>query len=335
MRGLLTTKIRSAGAEPMGNTDLFKRFNAWKSDFLSNPGLARLERFSSPHTHPGFSAWRILFQKVRVLIVFLVRRVAQGGGRTSALSELRERRNSASGKAVLVVGNGPSAGELNPNEIARWQNDQRLVVVATNYFLSTPLAKKITPDYLVWADDVFDPLHEGSAKQWELAQAREETSLVVPWTWKSGLSEEMCSRVLFFDNDSLESITKNISPLKPRGYHGSTGVKALAFAIHLGGNQTLLSGVDLSNFKNFSVDESNEIWRGPAHVKGADSGTMRISEFALLGISDTLYSAASELRYLRTHFADHDVVNLGSTSLIDAFPRNYAHPLTRAFEAKP
>jgi len=332
---LSNTKIHSEGVESMGKVDLFKRFNAWKIVFLSNPALARLERFSSPHTHPGLSAWRILLQKARVVILFIIRRVAQGVGRKAALRELRQRRNSASGKVVLVVGNGPSADELNPDEIARWQKNGRLVVVATNYFLGTPLGKNITPDYLVWADDVFDPLHEGSAKQWELAQAREKTCLVVPWTWKTGLSDDMHSRVLFFDNDSLESITRNISPLKPRGYHGSTGVKALAFAIHLGGDQTLLSGVDLSNFKNFSVDQSNEIWRGPAHVKGADSGTMRISEFALLGISDALYSAASELRYLRTHFADRDVVNLGSTSLIDAFPRDYTHPLTRAFKAKP
>ena len=139
----------------------------------------------------------------------------------------------------------------------------------------------------------------------------------------------MAARSLYFDNDSLEGWSKSISPLRPRGYQGSTGVKALAVALHLEPSAVLLIGLDLSYYRNFVVDSDNRLLRQPSHVAGTDSGTQDISPHSVHGLADALYSTASQFLALHTHFAGRSVVNLDPDSLVDAFPKASAHPLMK------
>ena len=146
--------------------------------------------------------------------------------------------------------------------------------------LSSPLAKTITPDFLVWSDSVFSPMNrDRNARAWDAISERPNVQVVVPWTWQSVISTmATSSQFLYFDNDTLEGWSSNISPVKPRGYQGSTGVKALALGLHFGPRQVFIIGLDLSNYQQFSVDSDNRVHRHPTHVTGTDSGVQDISK---------------------------------------------------------
>lgn len=301
-----------------------------KSPFQSGRGHY-LERYTSPHTHPGGSIWRTALQKLRVLLTFVVRRLTLGTGRRRALRDLQLHRGAGRQQEILVIGSGPSAGSLKPREVTKRQASGDLLVVATNYFLNSPLARTITPDYLVWADKAFDPSGGvSSAEQWSRADAAEGVTLVVPWTWKNSLTtSSIKNRILFFDNDSLEGWSSNISPVRPRGYQGGTGVKALAFALHLAPKAVLLIGLDLSYYRNFAVDQENRLLRHPTHIAGADSGVQEIGQHSIHGLADALYSTSSQFLALHTHFGGQPVINLDPHSLVDAFPKVTSHLLTK------
>ena len=301
-----------------------------KSLFESERGHS-VERYLSPHTHPGGNIGRTTLQKLRVLLNFVIRRLSLGTGRHQALQALRLHRGAGREQEILVIGSGPSANSLQAREVKKRQKAGELLVVATNYFLNSPLARIITPDYLVWADDVFDPgTPSSSSHEWARAQAADDVTLVVPWTWKDSIDTSLwANRILFFDNDSLEGWSKNISPIRPRGYQGSTGVKALAFALHLMPRIVLLIGLDLSYYKSFVVDHENRVLRQPAHIAGADSGVQDISHHSVHGLADALYSTSSQFLALQTHFAGHPIINLDPNSLVDAFPKVTGHPLTK------
>jgi len=306
----------------------FHRFETWRNSLLQRPGLARLDRWSTPHTHPGTSVGRLVIVKIRVLAVFVLRRLAQGGGRKRALRHTRSLRGAAAQKSVLVIGSGPSADTVNSDAVTSAQQRGELLVVATNFFLHSSLAKMITPDFLVWSDDIFCPGNkEQNPTAWELLHQHPGVVLVTPWTWQEELATlQLPHTITHFDDDTLEGWSRNISPLKPRGYQGSTGQKAIAFAVHLGGVQTAIIGIDVSYFRHFSVDRENRLYRHPTHVAGTDTGVAELTPHTLHGIADELYSTANNFRYLHTHFKDCRVVNLDPNSLVDAFPKTSDSP---------
>ena len=305
------------------------RSSPLKKAFASGRGLF-LERYSSPHTHPGGSIWRTTVQKMRVLVNFVARRIALGSGRSDALRSLNNLKGSAQHQEILVIGSGPSSERLNVREAKKRQARGELVVVATNYYFNSQAADSLTPDYLVWADRAFDPKNPKSAAAWKTVKQWDGVTLVVPWTWRQAIrAGEMQNRMVYFDNDSLEGWTNNISPARPRGYQGGTGVKALAFALHLEPKVVFLVGVDLSYYKNFAVDEENRVIRRPSHVTGTDSGVQDISQHSVAGLADALYSTANQFLALHKFFSGRSIVNLDAGSLVDAFPKVSTHPLMR------
>jgi hypothetical protein len=309
----------------------FERFEATRDRLATSPRVSRLERWTSPHTHPGGSVTRMVAVKLRVLVLFLLRRLSQGGGRRRALQGLRALESSALGKQVLVIGSGPSAQALDSAAVAQQQENGQLVVVATNHFLASDLAHTITPDFLVWSDEGFHPSQKTPGDtRWERLANSPRTTLVCPWTWRAPLERAGWDPpVVFFDDDSLETWSRNISPLKPRGYQGTTGVKALAVAVHLGADQVQLIGVDLSYHTGFTVGANNSVTRHPTHLAGTDSGQQDLTGYTLLGMADLLYSTANHFRALHTHFSPHPIVNLDSASLVDAFPKATSSPLVK------
>ena len=314
-----------------GTSNSFDRYEKTRDELATTPAVSRFERWSSPHTHPGGSIWRVIIVKLRVLAMFVIRRLSQGGGRREALGGMKGLAVSAAGKTVLVVGSGPSAESLNGAEVAARQQSGTLVVIATNHFLASELAKTITPDFLVWSDDGFHPKrHTTNPERWELVRSHPEVTLVMPWTWKKHVATTgITNQVVFFDDDSLETWSKNISPLKPRGYQGTTGAKALALATHLGSSDIQMIGIDLSYIKNFAVNPDNTITRHPTHVAGTDSGQQDLTGYTLLGMADLLYSTANHFRAFHTHFSGKNISTLDPTSLVDAFPKITDSPLIK------
>ena len=312
----------------------FERYEEGTKSLESTDTAHSFERWSSPHTHPGGSVMRLATQKLRVLTMFAIRRIASGQGRVAALGPLTQLAGSASGKEVLVIASGPSAENLNATAVAKAQKAGTLIVVATNYFLSSPLANTISPDYLLWSDSVFHPRNRDKNPSWAALAKHPATKVVSPWTWKHRVPGEFASRMVCFDDDTLETWSRNISPLRPRGYQGTTGAKALALGIHLGPSTTYVIGLDLSYFRHFSVDADNRVWRHPAHVAGTDSGNQDLTHNTVSGIADSLYSTANQFYYLRALFSGYPVVNLDPSSLVDAFPKVTSHPLVKKTRAR-
>ena len=314
-----------------GASNSFDRYEKTRDELATTPTVSRFERWSSPHTHPGGSIWRVIIVKLRVLAMFAIRRLSQGGGRREALGGMRGLAGSALGTTVLVVGSGPSAESLHGKEVATRQKSGTLAVIATNHFLASALAKTVTPDFLVWSDDGFHPKrHTSNPERWELVRGHPEVTLVMPWTWKKDVAATgITNKVVFFDDDSLETWSKNISPLKPRGYQGTTGAKALALAAHLGSKDIQMIGIDLSYIKNFAVNPDNTITRHPTHVAGTDSGQQDLTGYTLLGMADLLYSTANHFRAFHTHFSGKNISTLDPASLVDAFPKIVDSPLIK------
>lgn len=312
-------------------TGRFENYERTRDEIAAKPRVSRFERWSSPHTHPGPSLWRLLVVKIRVLAMFVIRRVNQGTGRRQALAGMRDLAGQARGKNVLVIGSGPSAERVNSEAVKAAQDANELVVIATNHFLASALAATITPDYLLWSDDSFHPRHrQKNTAQWNLLATSPSVVLVTPWTWKKVVEQAgVVNPTAHFDDDSLETWSHNISPLKARGYQGTTGAKALALAVHLGPHRTEVIGLDLSYIKNFSVGPDNQITRHPTHLTGTDSGQQDLTGYTLMGMADLLYSTANHFRALHTHFSRHNIVNLDPHSLVDAFPKTTDSPLIR------
>jgi hypothetical protein len=307
----------------------FDRFEDRKKSLEKISSFRTFERWSSPHTHPGGSVLRLITQKLRVLITFVIRRFASGPGREGALSALKALQGSAAGREAVVIASGPSASRVNVRAIAKAQKDGDAVVIVTNYFLSSPLAATITPDFVVWSDSVFHPSRAKSNTSWAEIEARPSVRVMAPWKWRHKIPTNLKERFVFFDDDTLETWSRNISPLRPRGYQGTTGVKALALGIHLGAKRVSVIGLDLSYFKNFSVDEHNRVMRNPTHLAGTDSGTQDLSHNTISGLADSLYSTANQFYYLRTLFEGYPIVNLDPHSLVDAFDKVTEHPFIK------
>lgn len=316
---------------PTKASNSFDRYEKTRDQLATTPAVSRFERWSSPHTHPGGSIWRTVVVKLRVLAMFVIRRLSQGGGRLAALRGMKSLAGSATGKTVLVVGSGPSAESLLASKVAAGQKSETLVVIATNHFLASGLAKTITPDFLVWSDDGFHPKrHSENRDRWDLLAEKPGITMVMPWTWKKDVGQTgITNPVVYFDDDSLETWSANISPLKPRGYQGTTGAKALAVAVHLGLEDIQVIGVDLSYVKNVTVNADNTITRHPTHLAGTDSGRQDLTGYTLLGVADLLYSTANHFRAFHTHFSGRNISNLDPHSLVDAFPKITNSPLTK------
>lgn len=266
---------------------------------------------------------RVALVRLRVLAMYIIRRFSQGVGRREALRGMKELAGSAEGKIVLVIGNGPSAEMLTPGEVVEQQRAGTLIVIATNHFLASKNGKAITPDFLLWSDDGFHPrARDKHPERWKILEKYPSVTLVMPWTWKRYVDRSnIANPVIYFDNDTLEGWSRQISPLRPRGYQGTTGVKAVAVGTHLSPSQTQVIGLDLSYVKNFSVGPDNTVTRNPTHVPGTDSGEQDMTRETLVGMADLLYSTANEYRALHTHFSNKNIVNLDPHSLVDAFPK--------------
>jgi hypothetical protein len=132
---------------------------------------------------------------------------------------------------------------------------------------------------------------------------------------------EMASRTLYFDDSGLEGWTKNISPLRPRGYLALTAYKALAFASFLGFNRIYIIGIDNTMFRSIAVDDKNRLIQYPNHFFSQGAVTTDISGMYPNGMSDYFRDMSLCFSSLTKYFSHLPVVNLDEDSLVDCFPK--------------
>lgn len=287
--------------------------------------VRQLERTLAVTTFPNFSIWQVFAIKGRIVLEWAVKRCLAIGFRRRALRPLRVLGKSGQSNDALVIGNGPSARTLNWTAVAEKQN-YGMAVFAINYFPLSPEFKLVQPNYLVLSDPIMKPSSDNDSRNEELWTAVENTStmdLIVPLSWYRIMKAQnsLSNNILYFDDSGLEGWTRNISPLRARGYLALTAYKAIAISIFLGFKETKIIGIDNSMFQTISVDADNRLIQQPNHFFSKGGETSDLTAFYPKGISDYFYDVSLCFYFLRRCFAGQSVSNLDPHSLVDAFPK--------------
>ena len=290
----------------------------------SNDKLALLERKFAVTTNPNFSISKVLLTKLRVLSEFIFRSLFESKPPTNWRKDLYEFRERKFPSKCLVLANGPSLALLRPKEIIDLQNRRKIDIFAVYNFLLSPMAKKITPDFLCLSDPAHIPNStDESLHFWDAIRQRSETVLILPKHWHQFVVDnKIKNKCLFFDDRSLELWSKSTSPTKPRGYMSLTALKGLAFATWLPYKQIFILGFDNSMYQTLNVDDQNRLWQGSNHAEGtANIDNTDMSKFYPNGVSDYFFDLSQIFINFKLFSKSKKVFNLDSVSVTDSFPK--------------
>jgi hypothetical protein len=295
--------------------------------------MKTLERRYSITANPDLSVSYLALIRLRILAEWIVKRFQHFKYHHTALKQTRSYKNSSTSISALVVGNGPSAGKLEWTRVAEAQKSG-LKVFTINYFPLSEASETVIPDFLVLSDPVMKPSMNSdnrTTEMWKRIRANPPGKLVVPVSWfKIMTSEsEIASQILYFDDSGLEGWSKNISPLRPRGYLALTAYKALAFASFLGFNRIYIIGIDNSMFRSIAVDEQNRLMQYPNHFFEQGAVTTDVSAMYLNGMSDYFRDMSLCFSSLSKYFSHLPIFNLDEDSLVDCFPKESTSSLLK------
>ena len=230
-------------------------------------------------------------------------------------------KNSKIGKTALVLGGGPSLGNLN---VDRVKSDNPDVWVVNGFALSDA-AKTLAPKYYVLSDVLY--FNQEYLLEPIIGTLRDQDStLVLPhWITKSFPQHDILNfKHLFFDDRELSAWSRNTSPLKPRGYLSLTLYKSLAFAIFMGYEKIYILGADNTEFLGYTSDISNRFLFEGVYDYDDPIGLVDVSTDFLDGPAGAFIDVAHALADL--YKFKGPIVNLDVKSLTTAFPKVENHP---------
>lgn len=269
------------------------------------------------------SVSRLLVIRCRILLEWTIKRILGLTSRRPALRRTRTMEGHLVGNSALIVGNGPSASRLNWDELAEQQRSG-MHVWAINFFPLSAAFRTVQPDFLVLSDPLMHPsstTDDRNTDLWKVIREEMRGCLVVPTSWwpVTHRMDGMQHRFLYFDDSGLEGWTRNISPLRARGYIALTAYKALAFAHHLGYDAVYIIGIDNTMFRTVSVDTSNRLIQAPNHFFERGGKSADLSSTYPRGMGDYFADMSMCFSSLRRCFIGTRTFNLDPNSLIDVF----------------
>ena len=289
-----------------------------------NKHRASLPKFKleegQPRFFPGRSAFGLLKFKLRS-----VRTIASGilknTFRYSRLSRLAKLKGTGTGKSVLVLGNGPSQGFLDPKKLSSFieQGDHLFTV---NFYNNNLSLSPICPNYHVISDPIaLSPYAPNRFTQSIMAlreylQKNAEITICVPMDFDLG--DEFANRAIYFNDIEACWWSKNINPLFPRGYLSMTLYKALAIACFVGYDNIYVLGMDNTYPHDIFVDRQNNVCNVERHGGGPDHVTDQSPLYQ--GTEDVLWDLCFIFFDLQL-FKDNSIVNLDPYSLTNVFPK--------------
>jgi len=219
---------------------------------------------------------------------------------------------------TLVMASGPSVRKIAESEIQTWQDEGNKLTVINNYFTSE-MALKFIPDYYVLSDPLhIDFINDENSQFSIYLQNNSKILLFVPQQWKK-LIKTPIDRTIFFNDMSLEGLTKNTSPIFPRGYLSLTAYKALSIIQYISEGSIYIIGFDNNLFNNMKVDYNNTIkqeWNN-FHFDASSLPTTNILDY-YHGVADYLFDSSRAFYHLR-YFDKSRIINLDLESLVDIF----------------
>jgi hypothetical protein len=272
-----------------------------------------------------FSILKAIQIKFQTMLSFLLTTAIQIRVVKGSLKETRRVTQVHKDMLGLVIGNGPTAANLDLDRVRLEREASQLLVFLVNFSLLDPEIRKCGCDYLVLSDPATHPSVYSVKNQelWTAVLAIENIKVVTPTSWHGKLPNSLCKKgqCLHFVDTSLEGLSKNISPVRPRGYSTSTAYKAIAYAIHLGISKTYIIGIDNSNFRTIQVDDENRLIQTEHHFKDGYAEPIDLTSFFPKGIGAYFYELSILFLTLKRCFSNSNIVNLGVSSEVDAFPK--------------
>lgn len=239
------------------------------------------------------------------------------------LKRTKELKNTKKGKKCFVFANGPSMNLLDIRKIERYQKSGFDVICVNSYIISE-MAKTVIPDYYVLSDPVsFGASNNAVSDDIINAQKRQLfclNNLNIPVFIPAQFSHDLIKNYYIF-NDFENRFSKNIDPLKPRGYFTLTAYKALAIACYLGYETIYICGFDNDYFKMISVDENNVVYYNNKHFYDDGEKTKAISSCGNT-ISDLFWDNYLIFKQLEL-FNNYNIINLNKTGFVDAFSKKH------------
>lgn len=285
--------------------------------------ILRMSLYLSPSSNPSYSITRVALTKIRILCEWALRRGREIGVRKKALVRIRKKKNSMQNKSALVLANGPSLNSISLEQVAKAQRDSTEVFVV-NFFPIVEKTQVMIPNYLVLSDPVTKPnsIEPRSVALWNWIDINQQVQIICPISWYRTLrnSEFDLSRCIFFDDTALISWSRNVSPIRARGYLSLTAYKALAVACFFGYSEIEIIGFDNSQIKGLVVDEENRIFQGPSHFVEYEK-LIDITDLYHGGVGDYFHDFSCAFIDLRKFSHFRNIWNLDRNSFVDAFPK--------------
>lgn len=274
----------------------------------------------------SYSIFWIFAKRLRMLVTYCLLSAIYSKKIFLAKRQSKTVHNSRNSKKVLIIGGGPSANRISLENVLRDQSQNRLDVIVMNWYAVTPLAEHLIPNLYVLSDPIFKPNYDKVLKGkstkavWNIINSWKSTKLILPNFWMG--SDEFNNQVeLYIDDRELISYTKNISPLKPRGYCSLTSSKAIAAAVYLGYEEIFIVGFDSSNTR-FRVDRNNKVYELALHASDTiESNDLYLNDYFQNGVSELLYAHSIAFLDVKRCFSKSKVFNIQSDSLLDVFPK--------------
>ena len=244
--------------------------------------------------------------------------------RRGAFKGIKSYRDKCHDKLALVIGAGPSAATLDFKLVKQLSSKGQLDIFLVNYLLLDPKYFALKPKYLVLSDPNSSPssTYPKSIALWRILNQL-ETKIITPMHWhgRYNLRDCILTQCLHFNDASLEGLSTNTSPLKPRGFAALTVYRAMSIALYFDYKKVLISGVDNSNFFKIKVTSDNQLIQGSHHAFSNYVEDTDLTKYYTNGIGDYLYDLAEMHLSLRRCFKGKNIFNVGLGSEVDSFPK--------------
>lgn len=258
-----------------------------------------------------------IFNLVQFLLYFNRR-----GPSAKTLSALRNMKGTKKGMKALVLGNGPSLGKINIDNIRQTNPD----IFVVNSFNQMDLASKIKPDYYCLSDpdsiiEPERPVPHDTNSTIEYITKNECTLITSHFYRKIQLPQSM--NRIYFNDKEFTLFGMNLNPCFPRGYSSITILKTIAVALYMGYDKIYLLGVDNTEFKSLVGDIDNHTLIDTSNLY--DKGSV----VAMKYIFGSAGGIAGQFLQYATWFGDFAkfprdrIINLNTESLIDVFPKQH------------
>ena len=239
-------------------------------------------------------------------------------------SKTRCVRNSKTDRDVLLVGNGPSKGFLDTQELREFRHSGG-EIIGVNYWPEDQRLGTVEPDFLVVSDpSTLNP----KVKRDRIAQkndtleryllAHDSVGIIAPFARVNEFSVLFGGHRVwgFCDRKSPRSL-RIISPLLPRSYSSMTLYKALALTVFMGYKRIFVIGMDNTYPRDIYVSPANVVLNIERH-SGESTYVNPLPH----------RSVAARLRGFARLFEDaglfskYPIWNLDPFSLTDAFAKS-------------